>query len=120
MVSARPATQLEALRAALVGCGFLLSGEREPDRIGLSETAEGIDAWLELDCPDDPIQVPCAFADLMAGVALRISGPAPAEDLKWAKHALMWRLYRAGFWLRDEAPCANWQDVVLLPEEMER
>jgi hypothetical protein len=121
MTTDRPATQIEALRAALVACGFLLSGEREADRISLAEAPEGIEAWLELDYPDEPVETPCAVSDLMAGVALRVRGgrQVSVETLKRAKHAIMVRLHAAGFWPGGPGPTADWREVVLMPEEVE-
>lgn len=115
----RPPTQLEALRAALVACGFLLSGECGPDRIGLAETPEGIEACLQLDYPEEPVEAPCSLAQLMAGVALRVRGPQSVADLKRAKHKLMMNLYRAGLWVGDEPPPEDWRDVLLIGQHLD-
>lgn len=109
-------TQLDALRSSLVAAGFLLDGEREPDSIGFAE--EDCCAWLDLDYPDDPVTAPCALSELMRGVALRVRAQT-TEAARNAKHRMMWKLHRAGFWPEGEQPpCETAAEVVVLPGEV--
>jgi hypothetical protein len=97
----RPATQLEALRAALIACGFLLDGQRYEDRVGL--VGYGPDIYLVVDHPEEVVEPPCVLHVLMTGVRPVIDTVDQATAQR-ALHKLARDLHRSGFWPPDTPP----------------